>query len=94
MKFDDSKHLDAAKQAAGLLAAAGYDVLIDDRDERPGVKFKDADLIGLPLRITIGDKAMEQGGVEFKARADKGKGEVVPMDSLVSKAAAVLGAPH
>jgi prolyl-tRNA synthetase len=92
MKHDDPKHLDAAKQVATSLAAAGYDVLIDDRDERPGVKFKDADLIGLPLRITIGDKALEAGGVEFKARSDKGKGEVVAFTGLVEKAKGALGA--
>src|SRR5204863_135634 len=45
MKHDDPRQADAAMQAAAKLAAAGYDVLIDDRDERPGVKFKDADLI-------------------------------------------------
>jgi prolyl-tRNA synthetase len=94
MKFDDPKHLDAAKQAASSLAAAGYDVLIDDRDERPGVKFKDADLIGLPLRVTIGDKALEAGGVEFKARRDAGKGEIVAFGGLVEKAKGVLGAAN
>ncbi len=91
MKFDDPKHIEVAQQVAKTLAAAGYDVLIDDRDERPGVKFKDADLIGLPLRITIGDKALEQGGVEFKARRDGGKGDIVPMGGLVEMAQAVLG---
>jgi prolyl-tRNA synthetase len=92
MKHDDAKHQETAKRVATDLAAAGYDVLIDDRDERPGVKFKDADLIGLPLRITIGDKALEAGGVEFKGRKDKGKGEVVAFGSLVEKARTVLGA--
>ena len=48
--------------------SAGIDVLIDDRDERPGVKFKDADLIGFPVRITIGEKALATGQVEIKAR--------------------------
>ncbi len=92
MKGDDEKQADAAKRVAAGLAAAGYDVLVDDRDERPGVKFKDADLIGLPLRITIGEKALEAGGVEFKARRDKGKGEVVVMGEVVEKARGVLGA--
>jgi prolyl-tRNA synthetase len=91
MKHDDAKHQETAKRVAIDLAAAGYDVLIDDRDERPGVKFKDADLIGLPLRITIGDKALEAGGVEFKGRKDKGKGEVAAFGSLVEKARTVLG---
>ena len=50
------------------LIDAGVEVLMDDRDERPGVKFKDADLIGIPLRITVGRKAAE-GLVEFKKRS-------------------------
>lgn len=93
MKFDDAKQMDAARRVASDLASAGYDVLIDDRDERPGVKFKDADLIGLPLRITIGDKALEAGGVEFKARRDSGKGEVVAFGGVVEKARSALGSP-
>ena len=56
------------------------------------MKFKDADLIGLPLRITIGDKALEAGGVEYKARRDPGKGEIVAFGGLVEKAKGVLGA--
>jgi prolyl-tRNA synthetase len=91
MKPEDARQQEAASRAAADLAGAGYDVLIDDRDERPGVKFKDADLIGVPLRVTIGEKALEQGGVEFKARADKGKGEVVPMAELAARASGVLG---
>ena len=90
MKPEAQAQVDAAKSVAADLAAHGYDVLIDDRDERPGVKFKDADLIGLPIRITIGDKALEQGGVEFKARRDKGKGEVVPVSDIVRKCKSVL----
>jgi prolyl-tRNA synthetase len=53
------------------LLAAGVDVLIDDRDERAGVKFKDADLIGIPVRVTIGDKNLKNGNVELKLRRDK-----------------------
>ncbi len=95
MKPEDQRQADAAQRAATALAEAGFDVLIDDRDERAGVKFKDADLIGLPLRITLGDKALEQfadqgGGVEFKARSDKGKGDVVPLSGLVERARQVL----
>jgi len=51
------------------LAAAGIDVLFDDRDERAGFKFKDADLIGIPVRITVGRKALADGVVEFKERS-------------------------
>ncbi len=57
-----------AQQVYQDLQAANVEVLYDDRDERPGVKFKDADLIGLPLRLTIGKRSLEQGGVEFKFR--------------------------
>jgi prolyl-tRNA synthetase len=72
-----------ALRVAADLAEAGLDVLIDDRDERPGVKFKDADLIGCPVRVTVGDKALAAGGVEFKRRSDAGKGEVVALDEIV-----------
>ena len=63
-------------------------MLWDDRDERPGVKFKDADLIGIPLRVTIGAKALANGNVEVKPRseADPKKAELVP----VADAARVL----
>lgn len=50
------------------LTAAGLDVLLDDRDERPGFKFKDADLIGIPLRVSVGEKSLAKGEVELKAR--------------------------
>ena len=52
----------------GRLVAAGVEVLLDDRDERPGVKFKDADLIGIPLRIVVGSKNLAEGKVELKSR--------------------------
>jgi prolyl-tRNA synthetase len=53
------------------LEAAGLEVLVDDRDERPGVKFKDADLIGVPLRVTVGDRGLDKGNVELKRRTEK-----------------------
>jgi prolyl-tRNA synthetase len=58
-----------AEQAAETLAAAGYDVLLDDRDQRPGEKFADADLIGCPIRVTAGKKSLEDGMVDFRDRA-------------------------
>jgi len=65
------------------------DVLIDDRDERPGVKFNDADLIGIPIRITIGDKALKDGNVEIKPRrADKA--ELVPIDQAAARVIELL----
>jgi prolyl-tRNA synthetase len=87
MKPDQANQAEAAERLAGGLAEAGLDVLIDDRAERPGVKFNDADLIGVPIRITIGDKALEQGGVELKLRRDEGKGELVGMDEVVGRCA-------
>ena len=51
------------------LRAAGVDVLYDDRDESPGVKFNDADLVGLPIRLTVSERALAQGGVEMKLRS-------------------------
>jgi prolyl-tRNA synthetase len=58
-----------ALEAAQVLEAAGYDVLLDDRDARAGEKFADADLIGCPIRITAGKKSLEDGKVDFKDRA-------------------------
>jgi prolyl-tRNA synthetase len=58
-----------AEQAAEALAAAGADVLLDDRDMRAGEKFADADLIGCPIRITAGKKSLEDGKVDFRVRA-------------------------
>ncbi len=60
-----------AEQLAAAAEAAGADVLIDDREERPGIKFKDADLIGIPLRVTIGGKGLKDGIIELKARNSK-----------------------
>ncbi len=72
------------------LTAAGVEVLLDDRDERPGVKFKDADLIGLPVRVAVGKKALAQGKVEWKKRDSK-EIELKSLDDL-QREFAVLGA--
>jgi len=61
----------AVLQLERELQERGIEVLIDDREERPGVKFKDADLIGIPLRITVGKKSLAQGAVELKPRLTK-----------------------
>jgi prolyl-tRNA synthetase len=58
-----------ARQAADVLSAAGLDVLLDDRDQRAGEKFADADLIGCPIRITAGKKSLEDGKVDVRDRA-------------------------
>ena len=60
------------------LAAAGINVLLDDRDERAGFKFKDADLIGIPLRVIVGKKSLSAGGVEVNHRRDNAKEKFAP----------------
>jgi prolyl-tRNA synthetase len=67
VNMSDSRGWETAQTLYNALEAAGVEVLLDDRDERPGVKFKDADLIGLPLRVTIG-KALAQGQIELTVR--------------------------
>ena len=81
-----------AEQLGAAAEAAGADVLLDDRDERPGVKFKDADLIGVPLRITIGGRGLKEGIVEFKWRAEKDVAKVPLAEAADRVRAAVAGA--
>src|SRR5208282_6407853 len=68
--------LDGAVEIASDLESARFEVLLDDRDERPGVKFKDADLVGIPYRITIGSKKFAEGKVEVLVRGSKQKEDV------------------
>ena len=79
----------AAEEVCAALAKAGVDVLYDDRDERAGVKFKDADLIGIPLRIAVGRKGLAEGKVEWKRRGTKDV-ELVPLGEVAGKAAALI----
>ena len=65
-------------EVAALLAAQGASVLLDDRDLRAGQKFADADLIGLPLRVTVGRKTLEDGLVDVRGRAERQDRRVVP----------------
>ena len=62
--------LEAAESLYAELQAAGYDVLLDDRDERPGVKFSDLEINGIPHRIVIGEKGLDAGTFEYKGRTD------------------------
>jgi prolyl-tRNA synthetase len=88
----DEALLAHAERLAGELADRGVDVLIDDRDERPGPKFKDADLIGIPVRLTVSPKMAAENAVEFKRRTDPGKGEPVPAGEAVERCLAALSA--
>ena len=84
----DPDNADVAKVAFDLeaqLEAAGIDVIVDDRAERPGVKFKDADLIGFPVRVVVGAKGLANGGVELKRRdQDKSQMKIVPAADAVA----------
>ncbi|MEO7096023.1 MAG: proline--tRNA ligase, partial [Polyangiales bacterium] len=86
---NDAAMNEVAEKLGKELVAAGLDVLWDDRDERPGVKFKDADLVGLPFRVTIGAKTLAQASCELKARAnrDSKSFELVPLAGAAERIA-------
>ncbi len=85
----DPKQKEAAERIYGECLALGVDALLDDRDERPGVKFKDADLIGVPFRITVGKK-LAGGMVEFVERRTKASADVAVDEAAKKLAASVL----
>ena len=72
----------AAEQLYNDLAAAGFEVLLDDRDERPGVMFADLELIGIPHRIVIGERSLKEGKVEYQGRRDAAAQAVALQDVL------------
>ena len=82
LNSDQPDVVEAGLQIYEGLQARGVDVLLDDRAERPGRKFKDADLIGVPLRVTIGKRGLAEGHVECKSR---GQAEIarVPVEGVV-----------
>ena len=84
VKFSDEAQREAAEKLYAELSDAGLEVLLDDRDERPGVKFKDADLIGIPFRIVPGPRALANGNVELVTRASREQ-EEVPLDTVVAE---------
>jgi prolyl-tRNA synthetase len=73
---------EVAERLYGELTAAGIEVLFDDRDARPGVKFADDELLGIPHRLVVGDKGLDRGAIEYKCRAD-GSGADVPLEAVV-----------
>ena len=80
-----------ADELEAALEARGIDVLVDDRSERPGVKFKDADLIGFPVRVVVGAKGLANGGVEVKLRGeDKSQTRIVAPSEAASAIAVLL----
>jgi prolyl-tRNA synthetase len=84
----DDLLLQTGEQVAAQLEEAGFDVLLDDRDERAGVKFKDADLVGIPYRVTVGKKAAE-GKVELLDRTGQ-SGPVGAQDVAIGEVASLL----
>ena len=79
----DSQAMKLAEEIYAELTTKGIEVILDDRDDRPGVKFKDADLVGFPIRVALGEKSLANGEIEIKVRG----GELTPVkiDEAVSK---------
>jgi len=71
------------------LTNAGFDVMLDDRNERPGVKFADAELVGFPYRLTVGPRGLESGVIELTTRATNKTTEVA-LDEAVAEASALV----
>jgi len=85
----DEEPLARATEIYEALRAEGVEALLDDRSERPGVKFKDADLLGIPVRITVGSRGLKQGTVELKKRTES-ESQDVPVDGAAAAARAAL----
>jgi prolyl-tRNA synthetase len=83
VKANDAAQGAAAAKLERDLEAGGVDVLLDDRDERAGVKFKDADLVGIPFRVVLGPRGLAQGKVELFERATQQTSEV-PVEGVVA----------
>lgn len=88
----DQKMAEVAEVLYSQLQRAGIETLYDDRDERAGVKFKDADLLGLPLRMTVGTRTIREGMVDVKIRKT-GKEEQIPLSEAVSTVRTLLSHP-
>jgi prolyl-tRNA synthetase len=81
----------AADELVAALEQAGVEVLYDEREERAGVKFKDADLLGIPIRIAVGKKGLAEGKAEFKLRDEK-DAVLVPLAEVAARARTLVGA--
>jgi len=81
----DEKIRQAGEGLYKALLGKGVETLLDDREERPGKKFKDADLIGIPLRVTIGQKNLKEGNLELKLRTER-ESRIVPLESALERA--------
>jgi len=81
---EGAKVAEVAEDLYARLEAEGLEVLFDDREESPGVKFNDADLLGIPLRLTVSPRTLEKDSVELKRRSEK-ESELVPLEGIVEK---------
>lgn len=89
VSMKDSQVVETAEKLYEELLQAGVEVIMDDRDERPGVKFKDADLVGYPLRVTIGSKTLAEGQVELRLRKI-GEMELVKVEELTTRVKGIV----
>jgi len=89
VNVNKSEQWEAAWRVYKQLDNMGIEVLIDDRDQRAGVKFKDADLIGIPLRITIGPKSLQENQVELKKRWES-ETHLVGIDQVAAEVAEII----
>ena len=89
VSYKDTEQREAAEKLYNELTQAGVEVILDDRDERPGVKFKDADLIGYPVRITVGPRQLKEGNVELYIRSSKTQ-VVIPISEVEQQVKSIL----
>jgi prolyl-tRNA synthetase len=81
---EGSRVTEVAEKLYAELEAAGLEVLFDDRTESPGVKFNDADLLGIPIRVTISPRTLEKNSAEIKKRSEK-EAELLPLDKITAR---------
>lgn len=91
LKSDHEESVVEAERIYNELGSGGVDVLLDDRNERPGVKFADAELIGIPLRVTIGPRGLENGVAELNVRSDSQQSEIA-LDRVVEEVVRIVEA--
>jgi prolyl-tRNA synthetase len=89
LRADDAATLEAAEKVYDALRSEGVDVILDDRLERPGVKFADSELVGIPFRVTIGPRGVESGTIEFTRRAGLETVEI-SLNSVVDEVVAAV----
>ena len=89
VNINEADVMKAAESIHSALLECGIEVILDDRYERAGVKFKDADLIGIPIRIIVGQKNLTAGNIELKIRKS-GENRLYPLQKIVSEVKALI----